>query len=617
MELHSAAPSRRNALRRLAGGALALAVSVAMLAAPATPVSAQTNSVTVNFNTNLGTPQQLASGTLYGITQDGANPPDQFLSQIGWNSLRAGGSQLNNPGGWAFNEATYAARWNSTLAQYQRAATHDANFVMILNDLWGWDATWAAPFPGDNGNWSDYDAFLDRLIADVQAAGITPQWDVWNEPDLSLFWDRPQSQYLEMWRRGYQRIRQSFPNATIVGPSTSSSPPGGSGWWGTYLDFVAANNVVPDIISWHSISGGSGVLNVDPRTARSTMDGWLSQRGIGSRPYQINEYAWPSEQDPARGAWYIARLERENIEGLRANWGSGTGGLHNNLADLLQQSGGSYQTKGEWILYQEYASMGGVRVSVAPGSVVDGFATRDAGAQEARVLLGRASGTGTTTVNLTGLNATNVVQDGQVRVLLQQVPYNNDGVVNGLVTVSDQNLSVSNNAAALTFSWSGGQSAYVLTLLPPGGGGDDPVQPGVSYQLIAQHSGHAMDIEGGSTAAGALLVQWNPHSGQNQRFQFVSTGDGYYRIIAQHSGHALDLFDSNPGNGADVGQWNDQNTTNQHWQVVDHGGGVISLINRSSGRALDVWEASTSPGAQISQWDYHGADNQRFQLVQS
>lgn len=604
--------SRRRSRLAAAAVALALAATTTASLVAAGPAQAQTDGVTVDFGVDRGAPVQRASGTLYGLTQDGSNPPDQYLTGIGWNYLRAGGSQLNNPGGWAHNPATYQTRWDSTLAQYQRATSHGAEFVLIVNDLWGRDATWNAPYPGDNGDWSSYDAFLDRLIADVQSSGMTPEWDIWNEPNLSIFWDRPQSQYLEMWQRGFERIRQAFPNAEIVGPSSAGSPPGYAGWWGTYLDFVAANDVVPDIISWHAITGS--VLDGDPTVARQTMDGWLAQRGVSPREYQINEYAFPEQQNPAQGGWYISRLERENISGLRANWGSGTGGLHNNLADLLQQSGGGYQTKGEWVLYREYASMGGTRVEVTPGSVVDGFATRDAGAQEARVLLGRAEGTGATTVNLTGLGATGLVEGGQVRALLERVPYNNDGVVTSPVTVSDQNLAVSNGTASLTFGWDDAPSAYLVTLLAPGAE-TGPIQPGVDYQLVAEHSGLALDIEEASTAAGAAAIQWGSHSGQNQRFRFVATGDGYYRVIAQHSGHALDVSESSPDNGAAVIQWNDQNSSNQHWQVIDHGGGVVSLINRASGKAMDVEEASTASGAPFIQWDYHGAPNQQFQLI--
>ncbi|MET7280657.1 endo-1,4-beta-xylanase [Kribbella sp. NPDC005582] len=174
-------------------------------------------------------------------------------------------------------------------------------------------------------------------------------------------------------------------------------------------------------------------------------------------------------------------------------------------------------------------------------------------------------------------------------------------------------------------SWRGGEnpllfdrngnkkSAYdaVLTVLngtPTG----SPVQVGVNYRLVAQHSGKAADIAGASTAAGALLQQWSSSGGTNQQFDFLDSGSGYYRIRARHSGLVLQAASSSTG--ADVSQQPDTNATAQQWQVSDHGNGVVSLINRQSGLALDVWAASTADGARISQWTVNGNANQSFQL---
>lgn len=434
-----------------------------MTTAAVTPAHAQVgDSVTVHFDTDLGTPARRAAGMLYGLTQNGANPPGDFLTRTGMRHMRAGGSQIGNPGGWATSVASYQQRWNSTLAQYQRfTGLTGGSFVLIVNDLWGADATWSNPYPGDNNNWSSYDAFLNRLIADVRASGMNPQWDLWNEPDITPFWDRTQAQYQAMWQRGYRRVRQTSPHAVIVGPSTSASPPGGSAWWTGYLNFVAANSVVPNIVSWHSLSPGA-VTEVDPRVARQTVDGWLSSRGI-SRPYQINEYAWGTQQNPGNSAWYICRLEREDIDGLRANWGSG--GLHDNMAAMLTGSGTTYQTLGDWILYREYAAMTGTRVSVTPGGSLDAFATKDSGVQQARILLGNAGPAGTTQVNLTGLGgASYLVVNGQIRVTVRRVPYNNGGVVTAPAAVSDITVPVTNNAASFEFAWGNPNDAYVVTL---------------------------------------------------------------------------------------------------------------------------------------------------------
>jgi hypothetical protein len=34
--------------------------------------------------------------------------------------------------------------------------------------------------------------------------------DIWNEPDLTFFWNAPQAQYLQMWGRTYHRLRLVF-----------------------------------------------------------------------------------------------------------------------------------------------------------------------------------------------------------------------------------------------------------------------------------------------------------------------------------------------------------------------------------------------------------------------
>jgi beta-galactosidase len=145
-----------------------------------------------------------------------------------------------------------------------------------------------------------------------------------------------------------------------------------------------------------------------------------------------------------------------------------------------------------------------------------------------------------------------------------------------------------------------------------GGGSSGPVEPGVNYRLVAQHSGKAADINGASTTAGAALVQWTANNGTNQQFDFIDAGSGYWRIRARHSGLVLQV--SGPGTGADITQQPTSTATSQQWQLTDHGGGTISLTNRASGLTMDVWGQSTTDGARISQWNYTGAPNQRFNL---
>jgi glycosyl hydrolase family 39 (putative alpha-L-iduronidase) len=464
---------RKRRVRRLGGSlAAALAVATAALLIPAGSGSAQPaqppaqtldDTVTVDFSADLGAPQHRASGILYGITEDGSQPPDEFFTGIDFRYERAGGAQLGSPGGWVAGD--YERRWNSTLAQYQRTVDLGGTFQMLPHDIWGADGTTSPRFPGDDGDWSDYDAFLDQLISDIQAAGITPQWDIWNEPDITQFWDRSQEQYLEMWDRTYTRIREELPETVIVGPSTANEPATDNSWWNAFLDHVAEAGTVPDIISWHEIGGGSH--GQDPVGSKAAVEQMLADRGIAVDDFNINEYAWPEQQNPGNSGWFISRLEHADVDGLRANWASGDA-LHDNMASLLTQADGAYQPLGDWQLYNFYAGMTGTRAEVTPGTDLDGYATGDDEAQRAAVLLGTKGSTGTMTINLTGLDAvTGLTQDGTVRAVVERVPWNNGGVVTGLEPVSDEQLTVEGDSATVTIPWADYHDAYTVTLLPP------------------------------------------------------------------------------------------------------------------------------------------------------
>ncbi|MFY1691136.1 glycosyl hydrolase family 95 catalytic domain-containing protein [Plantactinospora sp. WMMB782] len=139
-----------------------------------------------------------------------------------------------------------------------------------------------------------------------------------------------------------------------------------------------------------------------------------------------------------------------------------------------------------------------------------------------------------------------------------------------------------------------------------------PVENGVYYRLLAQHSGKAADINGASTAAGAQLIQWQSGSGLNQQFEFLASDGGYHRIRSRHSGMVLQV--AGTSTGADITQQPDSGAASQQWRVEDQGGGVVRLVNRQSGLAMDVWQASTADGARISQWTPSTGANQRFQL---
>ena len=595
--LFGTGPRRRRASIAFA----ALFASIVAVVLPTTTAHAANTSVTVDFATAGGAPSYHASGMIYGMTPDGSLPQDHFFTDIKWHFMRAGGAQLNS-GGYATSLADYQTRWASTLAQYKRTAALGGTFVLLPHDLWGADGTTSQGWPGDNGDWTQFDAFVTQLISDVKANNMTVQWDLWNEPDGSGFWGASQTQYLQMWSRFYARVRAAFPAQLIVGPSTAGQPNSSNSWWTTYLAYVKANNVAPDIYSWHDEPG-------DPVTDVGRANSTLAAAGLtNTRAYQINEYATPSMQSPGGGAWFIGRLERAGADGLRGNWASGTA-LHDNEASLLtKNSAGQYLPLGEWFMYRYYGSQAGNIVNLVPGAGTDGLATKDNAAKNARILLGSSGNTGTVTVNLTGLNTTSVVESGKVRAVLQRVPYNNGGAVTGSVTVSDQTLTVSGNAATVNVPYTSAQDGYTLTLLPPS-------NTTISTVAVSENSGQCLDDTNISTADGTQYQQYYCEGGYQQMLDFkpVSGKTNTYTVVNELSGKCLDVSGASTADGAAVQQWTCNGGTNQQFTlnpVTALGNSQdYQLVAVHSGKCVDVSGVSTTAGAQIHQWTCDAASS--------
>jgi len=423
----------------------------------------------------------------------------------------------------------------------------------------------------------------------VRTAGLTVEWDIWNEPNITLFWNRPQAQYFELWRRTYQRIRAAFPTHLIVGPSCACVPSTG-GWWTQYLDFVRANNVVPDIVSWHSLPG-------DPVANVATANATLDARGIPHpRPYQINEYGAGNEQNPGDGAWYIARLERAGADGLRANWAGGSN-LHNDLAGLLtRNSNGQYLPKGEWWVYSFYGSQTGQTVSVTPSASYDAFATKTSGA--AKILVGGGRTTGNVAVGLQRLDTiAGVVQNNQVRVVVQSIAFNNGGAVSAPLTVRDSVVTLSGNATTVNLSHTAVDDTFTVTLLPPSGGG--------GQRIVGGQSGRCVDVPNSSTANGTQVQLWDCGGQANQSWTYTSG-----RQLQVFGGKCLDASGQGRTNGTQVIIWDCNGQANQQWNV--NASGTITGVQ--SGLCVDATGAATANGTKIVLWACNGGTNQQWSL---
>jgi hypothetical protein len=419
---------------------------------PPSPPSAK-DTVVVDMAAPSGAPTYRASGFIYGIAQDGSQPPDGVLSDLKITHLRCGGAQIGCPNGGYVN-GQYPARWNAVKAYYAKAKAVGATLLILVHDIWGADAVCHVPrWPGQGGDWTEYASFMTQLINDAKANGMTGpdvRWELWNEPDYSGFWGGTQAQWLEMWKRGYQQIRAAIPDAVIEGPSLAS---GVGGWFNAFLDYVKTNDVVPNYMGWHEAGGGGDPVN-DAKNARSA----LSSRGMSAMGLDISEYGSGSEQNPGHSAWFIARLERADTDGLRSNWGGGNG-LYSTMAALVTST---WQPTSQYWVYKRYADQRGLRSAVTPGSQVDAVAFQDACGAKSIILVGNRGGT-TGSVNVVVKNMPAWLQSsGTTKVLLERMPTGVAAVT--APTVSSNSVTVTCSSTTITIDWSNAQDGYAITL---------------------------------------------------------------------------------------------------------------------------------------------------------
>ncbi|KAF9876517.1 hypothetical protein CkaCkLH20_05925 [Colletotrichum karsti] len=381
---------------------------------------------TVDLAMNRGAPQHLASGIIYGIPDVPDQIPDHFYTDIGLHWFRAGGGQMTAPNrGWSWGEAEMERRWDSTLSNYKTVRKYDGKFQLLLHDLWGTDFTdETMKWPGDGGDWTDYDRFLDTIIGRIIANDMLPGLyiDIWNEPEWG-FWKRPQAQWLDLFGRTINRFRSDdrLGGIQMIGPSLSLPPTEDNTWWSNFLSYVAANNSAPDLYTWHHIEALDNPAN-DLQNSLATFNNMRSAAGAPEKPVNINEYLnLADELNPAATVWHLSRFERYDTSGLRSNWRGGPDGSHlrDFLASLVWRDSENlpYHPNGDWQALKYYnLNMTGHRAG-STGSedrIFDVYAT--VGDDKVRALAGVRVKTGTWALTFKNLSAVGLPRDGELQI---------------------------------------------------------------------------------------------------------------------------------------------------------------------------------------------------------
>ena len=577
--------------------AAAAALGLLLLGITAAPRALAAEPLSVNLASVTGPATGVGEGFLYGVSQDGTQPTDQYTQPLGITAFRGGGHVT---GGWIGDNYQYGAGTqtdvNTVIAQAKRLtqAPYHAQYQVLLSDIFGADGGQPSntTYPCTSGNCSNWTTFIDKVVGALQASGLKFAYDIWNEPDISVFWPNASvnsTQYFQMWDSAYQEIRKDAPGATIVGPDLAFTPLRNAGEWQTWLAHVKSAGTVPDEITNHD----EGDVD-DPVAVSQAINSDLSAAGISSRPLSANEYQPADRQTSGVTAWYLSRFaQRGGNIAMRGNW---VCCLTPNLTGVLTQVNGTWEPNGNWWALRAYADMTGSLVSTSGqvGSTAIS-AAEDSSKKRAVAIVGDSNGfTGSAPVTFSGLSSVPWLQSGgSVNVVVERIP--DQYPLTAPQVVLSQSMRASSGSVTVPVTFQAAHDAFAIYLTPSGG-----IAPGYN-QLVIGNDKLCADVFSNSGAAGAAIDQWTCNGQANQQFQFVPVSGGYGELQAGNSGDDVAATGTAAGT-PDIVQQQPSGAAASLWLPVRQSDGSYEFKNQASGLCLDVFGNGSNLGQQFDQW---------------
>ncbi len=424
-----------------------------LLLALASVSQAQTaDNVSVDFSSDQGAVTYRASGFLHGFNS--TTPVSADITPLKPQSLRSDYTDFGS------DPNTYARSVSLGVTKN----------IFILGNDWIGNKGGYNPSGGrivTSGQLSNWAAMVALDVNTAISNGQTFQWDIWNEPDISVFWTGTEAQYQAMWQTAVNTIRGINSGQIIVGPSTCCSP------WGTWatdlMAFAKTNNVLPNIVAIHENTSPSQ-LESDVAAVKS----YLAANDPGIKQVDTTEIIDPGDpNNEGTELQFLAAAEHAGVgAAARSCWNSD---CFDNSLDGLTNNG----LIAAWYAYQAYANITGRLVKITPTSNVDGIAGQDPTLQQAYSVFGRNNSPGAINITFSNISssASYLTASGSIHVNAFQLPNDSGGGSSGPVQIINTDYAVSADQIVVAIPSLGSNDVTIVQLTPGAGSNSNKPNP--------------------------------------------------------------------------------------------------------------------------------------------
>ena len=144
----------------------------------------------------------------------------------------------------------------------------------------------------------------------------------------------------------------------------------------------------------------------------------------------------------------------------------------------------------------------------------------------------------------------------------------------------------------------------------------DQPSPTAWYTIANKANGKCVDARAAGVSNGTVIQQYSCNSTQAQHFQFQPTSGGFTRVNNRNDAtKVIDVTGVSAADNAGLQLWTYGNGNNQQWQAVSEGSGYFHFVSRLSAKCLTVPNGSTADSTQLVQLTCNGTPAQSFQLT--